>query len=114
MSVDATSKTSGTATIENLTTGKTVTHTFSAESDALCETDAEWIVERFAQITNGNVELVPFADFGSFTLTNCAATENGETVGLDGADTIAIVEDGEVVTQCTIESDTTLYCEYTG
>jgi hypothetical protein len=114
MTVDATSKKAGTATIKNLTTGKSVTHTFSAESDSLCETDVEWIVERFAQVSNGQTSLVPFADFGSFTFTGAQATQNGATVGLTGSDNIAIQEDGEVVTQCTVESDTTLYCEYIG
>lgn len=114
MTVDATSTTSGSATIENLTTGDTVSQTFSGETDALCETDAEWIVERFAQIINGQAELVPYADFGEFTFTECEALQNGESVGLTGADTIAIVEDDDVVTECEIQSDTTMYCEYTG
>lgn len=44
--VTATSSTGGTAVIENQTTGNTVTQDFSNESDgALCQTNAEWIVE---------------------------------------------------------------------
>ena len=45
--VIATSTTSGTAKIENLTTGKSTTHSFSGEGSTgtLCETNAEWIVE---------------------------------------------------------------------
>lgn len=37
LTIDATSTTAGTATVENVSTGKTVTHKFSGESDALCE-----------------------------------------------------------------------------
>ncbi|KAJ5135880.1 uncharacterized protein N7515_005158 [Penicillium bovifimosum] len=49
VTVDATSKTTGTATIENVSTGKTVTHTFTGGVDGdLCEYNAEWIVEDFS------------------------------------------------------------------
>ena len=45
--VNATSKTSGTATLINLSTGESVTHSFSNEggTGSLCLIDAEWIVE---------------------------------------------------------------------
>lgn len=45
--VKATSLDSGTATLENLSTGSSVTHTFKNEASegSLCETNAEWIVE---------------------------------------------------------------------
>lgn len=46
MTVTATSDTAGTATIENETTGKSVSKTFSGNVESsLCRTDAEWIVE---------------------------------------------------------------------
>lgn len=45
MIVDATSKTTGTATLENLTTGQKVSHKFTGTPSTLCETNAEWIVE---------------------------------------------------------------------
>jgi hypothetical protein len=65
MTVTATSTTAGTAVIKNVTKGTTVTHSFSGQTDALCETNAEWIVEDFS---SGN-SLVPFADFGTVTFT---------------------------------------------
>lgn len=37
ITIDATSTTAGTATVDNVTKGTTVTHTFSGETDALCE-----------------------------------------------------------------------------
>lgn len=46
MSVTATSTTAGTAVLENQTTGKSVSKTFSGNVEgALCQTNAEWIVE---------------------------------------------------------------------
>lgn len=48
--VHATSKTPGTTTIENLTTGKSASQTFTSETAyPLCESDAEWIVEDFQE-----------------------------------------------------------------
>jgi hypothetical protein len=48
-------------TVKNISTGKTVTHTFSNEASlgSLCEYNAEWIVEDFDE--NGSE--VTFADF---------------------------------------------------
>lgn len=46
LTATASSTTKGTLTIVNNTTGKTVTKTLSSTS-ALCEYDAEWIVEDF-------------------------------------------------------------------
>jgi hypothetical protein len=64
VTVTATSKTAGTAVIENVSTGKTVTHTFTGGVDGdLCEYNAEWIVEDFEE----GGSLVTFADFGSVT-----------------------------------------------
>lgn len=65
MTVTATSTTAGTAVIKNVSKGTTVTHTFSGQTAALCETNAEWIVEDFS--SGGS--LVPFADFDTVTFT---------------------------------------------
>lgn len=65
MTVTVTSTTGGSAVIENETTGKTVTHTFTGQTGSLCQTNAEWIVEDF----ESGGELVPFADFDSVTFT---------------------------------------------
>lgn len=43
--VKTTSSTSGTAKLENLSTGQTVKHTFNGGVAALCNVNAEWIVE---------------------------------------------------------------------
>ena len=93
MTVTASSKTGGTATITNKSTGKTVSHTFSGQP-SLCEFDAEWIVEDFS--SGGG--LVPFANFGSVTFTGAAATTNsGSSVGPSGA-TLIDIEQSTVLT----------------
>jgi len=66
ITVTATSTTAGTAVIENISTGTTITHRFSGEP-ALCGYNAEWIVE-------GET------DFGKVTFTSCSATENGMSI----------------------------------
>ena len=115
MTVTATSETAGSAVIENLTTGTTVTHTFSGESDgSLCEYNAEWIVEDFSECTSSNnCELVPFADFGTVTFTDASAVKSGSTVGVSGATIIDIEQDSEILTSCSASSST-VTCTYTG
>ena len=76
--VTAHSTTSGVAIIENVTTGKTVTKDLTSSS-ALCEQDAEWIVEDFEE--GGG--LVPFANFGTVTFYDASAssyTPSGATI----------------------------------
>ena len=87
MSVTATSKTAGKATVTNKSTGKTVSHAFSGQP-ALCEENAEWIVEDFS--VGG--KLVPFANFGKVEFTDATATTlKGKTVGPAGATLIDLV-----------------------
>lgn len=105
--VKATSEKAGTATIENLTTGDSVTHTFSGEADALCEYNAEWIVEDFEE----GGSLVSFADYGSVTFTDAEATQSGSTVDTSGATIIDMRASGEVESTCTA-SGTTVKCTY--
>jgi hypothetical protein len=103
ITVDATSKTAGTATIENVSTGKTVTHTFTGGVDGdLCEYNAEWIVEDFEE----NDSLVPFADFGTVTFSSAEATDGSTTVGPSGATLIDIEQNSEVLTSVSVTSDT--------
>lgn len=93
--MDATSTTTGTATVENLTTGRSVSHTFSGgTTGTLCETNAEWIVEDFQM----NGAQAPFADFGTVTFTNAQAIENGRAVGPSGAQIMDIMQSGRVLT----------------
>ncbi|KAJ4415151.1 hypothetical protein N0V82_007521 [Gnomoniopsis sp. IMI 355080] len=104
MTVTATSKTGGTAVIENVTTGKTVTETFSGVTDgSLCEYDAEWIVEDFEEC-DPDCELVPFADFGTVTFTDASAVIDGATVTPAEATIIDIEQSNKVLTSCSASS----------
>jgi len=107
MTVTATSKSGGKATLENLSTGQTVSQTFSGESAELCETNAEWIVEDFS---NGN-SLVPFADFTTVTFTGAAAVSDGSTVDTSGAAILDIKQNNKVLTSCSA-SGSEVTCTY--
>ncbi|CAG8155761.1 unnamed protein product [Penicillium olsonii] len=99
ITVDATSKTAGTAVVENVTQGKTVTHTFSGGVDGdLCEYNAEWIVEDF----ESNGSLVPFVDFDSVTFTSASATKGGQSVGPSGATLMDIKQSSSVLTSSSV------------
>ncbi|OKL58334.1 hypothetical protein UA08_06667 [Talaromyces atroroseus] len=110
MSVTATSKSSGSATITNKSNGDSVTHTFtSASTEAdLCEENAEWIVEDFTEISSsGQESLAPFPAFDTITFTDAHATKDGSTVTPSGGETIDLVnEDNEVITTASIDGDT--------
>lgn len=100
VTVTATSTSSGTATVKNNSKGTSVTHTFTSQSKALQELNAEWIVEDFS--SGGS--LVPFADFGSVTFTGASATGSSGTVGPSGATIIDIKQSGSVLTSVSTTS----------
>ncbi|KAI0750399.1 aspergillopepsin [Fomes fomentarius] len=109
VTVTASSKTGGTATITNKTKGKTVTHTFSSQP-SLCEYNAEWIVEDF----ESGGSLVPFANFGTVTFTGASATtSSGSTVGPSGATLIDIKQSNKVLTSSSVSSNS-VTVSYTG
>ncbi|KAL2182099.1 peptidase G1 [Thermothelomyces heterothallicus CBS 202.75] len=109
MSVEASSKRAGVATLENLSTGQKVSHTFINTPSTLCETNAEWIVEDFQEGSS----LVPFADFGTVTFTDAYATGSSGSVTPSGATIIDIKQGNEVLTSCAT-SGSDLTCSYTG
>ncbi|CZR54719.1 related to aspergillopepsin II precursor [Phialocephala subalpina] len=109
VTVTASSLTAGTAVIENVSTGTTVTHTFTGGVDGdLCEYNAEWIVEDFEE----NGSLVTFADFGSVEFTGCSATTSSGTVGTTGATIIDIEQNSKVLTSCSVPSSSEVLCTY--
>jgi len=103
MTVTATSKSAGEAIIENVTTGVTVSKTFSGESDALCEFDAEWIVEDFEECEGNSCSLVPFGDFGTVEFTAASATIGG-VVTTPAKATVIDIEQNSVLTDCSVSS----------
>jgi len=96
----ATSKTSGKVSIENKTTGHTVSKSLTSSS-ALCLENAEWIVEDYEE---GGSE-VPFANFGTVNFQHAVATTKWKaTVGAKGAQIIDLVLNSKVVTSVSTTS----------
>ncbi|TGO43185.1 hypothetical protein BHYA_0003g01410 [Botrytis hyacinthi] len=108
VTVTASSKTTGTAIVDNVTKGKSVSHTFSGGVDGnLCEYNAEWIVEDFEEGSS----LVNFANFGTVTFTGATAVKSGTTVGVTGA-TIIDLQQNTVLTDCSLVGSTGVTCKY--
>ncbi|KAK3332200.1 acid proteinase [Cercophora scortea] len=109
MTVTASSTSAGSVKLTNNTKGKSVTHSFSGETNKLCETNAEWIVEDFEE----NGALVPFADFGTVTFSGASVTTtSGSTLGVTGADILDIKQNNVVLTDCSISGTSTVICTY--
>ncbi|KZV78814.1 hypothetical protein EXIGLDRAFT_783225 [Exidia glandulosa HHB12029] len=98
--VTASSTTTGAVVVKNLKNGNTVFQNLTS-SDALCESDAEWIVEDFLI----SKVRVPMADFKTITFTNPIATQsNGARVGPGNATIIEMRQNGTVFTSTTVSS----------
>ncbi|KAJ7488162.1 peptidase A4 family-domain-containing protein [Mycena latifolia] len=81
LTLTATSTTTGTAVVENLSNGESGTVSLTSPSP-LCLSNAEWIVEDYQEGTF----LMPFANFGSITFNDASATtQSGSTVGPSAA-----------------------------
>ena len=110
VSVTASSDSSGTATVENTSTGKKVDHSFtSGTAGSLCETNAEWIVEDFEE---GGSD-VPLVNFGTVTFTSCEATKGGSSVDTSGSVMLNMRKQGQVLTSGTA-SGSEVTIKYTG
>jgi len=99
LTVTASSTKAGSAVIENVTTGKTVTKSITSTS-ALCEQDAEWIVEDYEEGSS----LVPLANFGTVTFTGASASTSSGTVGPSGATIIDLKQGSTVYTSVSTSS----------
>ncbi|KAK1962867.1 peptidase A4 family protein [Colletotrichum sublineola] len=111
MTVDASSKKKGVATLENLTTGQKVTHSFTSTPSTLCETNAEWIVEAFQE---GGSQ-VTLADFGTVKFTGATASGSGGSTTPAGADIIDISPDGgQSILASSSVSGSTVTVKYVG
>jgi len=104
------SDTEGTLTIDNKSTGQTVSKTVSSSS-RLCQENAEWIVEDFEECEGDDCELVPFANFGTVVFTGASATTSSGTVTPADAQVLDI-EQNEVLTSASV-SGSTVTVEYT-
>ncbi len=112
VTVTASSKTGGKATVLNNSSGKSKTHSFSGEGSTgtLCETNAEWIVEDFEE----GGSLVSFADFGSVKFTGASAVTSAGTVGVSGTQIIDIQDSNDDVLTTVSASGNTVSVQYTG
>lgn len=99
--VNASSLNSGTGYMDNLTTGKSISHTWRYNRNTLCEKDADWIVEDFGDTP------VPYVDFGSVTFTDASAeTADGTAVMPSAGEIITMqADDGTVMTSCSLNGD---------
>ncbi|KAL1977619.1 hypothetical protein VTN31DRAFT_478 [Thermomyces dupontii] len=113
MSVEATSPSTGTAVIRNLSTGKHVSKTLSApQPDAtLAGQNAEWIVEKY--LYNG--EPVHLANFGRVRFTDLRAETSGAGVlNAAGAEMVLLVQNNHIVGNATSPGPTELEVTYVG
>ena len=92
LTVTASSETSGTVTIENMSNNQMVSKNLTS-STPLCRQNAEWVVEDYTV----NNSTVPFVDFGTVTFMNAKATGTG-THTPSGATLFDIKQDNQVLT----------------
>lgn len=105
ITVDATSISSGSAIIENKSTGISVTHQFPYAIGAdLCEFNAEWIVEDFSV----NSGLAPFCNFGTVVFTNPLASAGGSSFGPSSAVVMDIYQEKVLTTSSVTNSSVTI------
>lgn len=108
--IESPSSSEGIAIIENKSSGRSVTKTLSAPSTSatLAGQNADWIVEDFS---TGNSQ-VPLANFGQVTFSGAqAATEDGE-YGVNQGAVLDIQQNGKLLADVEIESDTQFTVTY--
>jgi hypothetical protein len=108
MTVTTDSTSGGVATIENLSSGQSVSHSFAGESASLCQTNAEWIVEDFSE---GDA-LVPLADFTTVEFSGATAQSGESTVDTTGATIMDMRQNDRVLTSCSA-GGSSVSCTYT-
>lgn len=89
ITISATSATSGSTTLENISAAESFSHTWSNMSPDLCFDTAEWIVEYY--YLNWPV---PFAAFGTIRITDANVIANGATVGAASGFEVGILPSG--------------------
>lgn len=108
-SVTSDGLTGGTATIINHTRNLSVNKTFTGETDSLCGTNAEIIVEDFQK----GGENIALDNFGTMSFTDCKVqtSAGGTSVSLKSADTYLIRQD-EILTNVKVVDDTSFDIQY--
>ena len=98
MTVEATSTNSGSATLDNLTTGKKVTTPFKNMAHPLCLSDAEWIIEFGGGATT-------FADFGTWDIADTSASGSSGQTTAQGGQILNVEIDNQYKTKCDANSN---------
>ncbi|KAJ5698054.1 hypothetical protein N7462_000059 [Penicillium macrosclerotiorum] len=109
--VESFSPSKGVAIIENQSSGQSVTKSLSAPSTSatLGGQNAEWIVEDF----NSGDSMVPLADFGQVTFYGAQAQgSDGGEYGVSDAAILDIQQNGQLLADTSIESDTQFTVTY--
>lgn len=97
MTIIADNASSGTAYLENLSSGQSVSRRFPQGPVDLCLSEADWILEEY----DVHGKQVPLIDFGKFSFTNAAASGPGGYVTPDGGDVINLqTMEGYFKTDC--------------
>ncbi|KIL61667.1 hypothetical protein M378DRAFT_13358 [Amanita muscaria Koide BX008] len=104
LTVTASSSTSGTTLIENLTTRQSESQFLSNTSHPLCLQNAEWIVENPDLVSGG---MAPFCNFGTVTFSSAAAyMHSGQVISPHGAVEVDIKQNGKVLASVSISPGT--------
>lgn len=113
INISSSSNSEGSVTLENLSTGQSVTESTSAPSSnaVLGGQNAEWIVEDF----DVGGSQVAFANFGTILFTDASASTSSQKIGTDGADILDLKDSkGNILTDVTLPSSSEVQVVYTG
>ncbi|KAL6788875.1 peptidase G1 [Trichoderma sp. SZMC 28012] len=109
----------GSAILDNLSTGQTVSHTFNstdAPSDAtLCQKSVEWIVEDYNNSGGNDTGIVASPDYGTITIRNASAQGSAGRVTPEGGELIELFDTrtSTVLSQCSTGEEEVI-CKYVG
>ncbi|KAK1239797.1 hypothetical protein MKX08_007239 [Trichoderma sp. CBMAI-0020] len=119
MIINANGPSSGSAILDNLSTGQSVSHIFtSAEAplDApLCQKSIEWIVEDYNNSGGNDTGIVASPDYGTITIRDALAQGSTGEVTPEGGELIELFDTrtSTVLSQCSIENEEVV-CKYVG
>jgi hypothetical protein len=119
MTINAFGPSSGSAILDNLSTGQSVSHTFTsadAPPDApLCQKSVEWIVEDYNNSGGNDTGIVASPDYGTITIRNASAQGSTGKVTPEGGELIELFDTrtSTVLSQCSTENEE-VTCKYVG
>ncbi|OTA04887.1 hypothetical protein A9Z42_0054780 [Trichoderma parareesei] len=105
--VSATSSTSGSATIENVSTGKLVSK-YLTSTYALAQQNAEWIVENYMMSLGPSAHHTPLANWSSIVFTDTRASTRKSWLDASNATAINMAQNKTVITEVTINGSSVI------